>query len=263
MKRKAVYRSWAPSEGSWTSWVKPVLFSALDEESLVQEDQLPSAPVWFEQHLLAPLAEGAVSADEHPYRASHAVRDVALVIDLPGASGTEVGLHAAERGYRPIPLYNAVHSKVAVVDVSEILHALVHGAERVARVPVNAPPAFLLDANRMGGDRVLRPGLFDNRSVCRIADFPSAETLMDAGIARAVLVCEGSPASDLESVLLAWQESGIALWSKRPDDDRDVAPFVLARRSWFRRIPDAIRAALLARRSDGSYGRVIEAPSGG
>ena len=33
---------------------------------------------------------------------------VAVVLDLPGAEGVRVGLELAARGYRPVPLYNAV-----------------------------------------------------------------------------------------------------------------------------------------------------------
>ena len=61
----------------------------------------------------------------------------ALVIDFPGPQSVFAGLAMAERGYRPVPLYNACppppdyppQSRQAVVDMDSILAALVRGAD--------------------------------------------------------------------------------------------------------------------------------------
>jgi len=73
---------------------------------------------------------------------------VALVVDLPGAEGVAAGLAFAGRGYRPVPLYNALPDPhalpplpidvqiqapflrhlAAIVDVMPIVNALKQGA---------------------------------------------------------------------------------------------------------------------------------------
>ena len=113
-------------------------------------------------------------------RASH---DVAIVIDLPGASGAMLGVRLVDFGFRPVPLYNALSPSIVMqgvaglVDVEPIVDVLVEGADTVARARPDACPAFLLDANRAGGDRAPAPGRFDNRSMCWESDFPSPDTL--------------------------------------------------------------------------------------
>src|ERR1043166_8208987 len=106
---------------------------------------------------------------------------VALVLDLPGDEGVWVGLALATRGYRAVPLYNALplplvlrtldppsQHPLAAVDVLPIITVLRQSAQELARIsmPPDAPPAFLLDANRHGGGSPILPDQFDNRSVC-------------------------------------------------------------------------------------------------
>ena len=268
MKRADVHRCWAPADGRWSRWAKPVLFAALEDNAYpilrqVEARSLPPPPAWASALLLrgAETRGGQQVGDHYPYRAAEA-RDTALVIDLPGASGAVLGVQFAELGFRPVPLYNALAAPEAIVDVLPIIDVLVDGAERVAGAPAASPPAFLLDADRRGGSRSLQVGAFDNRSVCRPADFPSAQALYDAGIRRAIVICEVL-APDLEPVLLKWQERGIALWRKRLDDDADASAFVARERWWGRRILERAREALLSRHPDGSYGAIIEGASGG
>ena len=61
--------------------------------------------------------------------------NVAVVLDLPGADGVWTGVALAARGYRPVPLYNAVPGPTtgvwigafaSLVDVAPILAALWH-----------------------------------------------------------------------------------------------------------------------------------------
>ena len=236
--------------------MKPVLFSAIDDDEPKSSPRKTStpAPVWTSR-----LGLDAVDP-EHPYRAV-AASATALVVDLPGAESAIAGADLADLGFRPVPLYNAVASPAAVIDVQPIVDALVVGAERVARARIDGAPAFLLHSDRLGEGRPLHPGKLDNRSVCRAADFPSADTLTRAGIERVVVVCERL-ASDLEEVLLVWQQEGIALQWKSPDDDDAPVPLVLARRWWGRRLFDMARRSALRRREDGSYGALIEPSSG-
>jgi hypothetical protein len=185
------------------------------------------------------------------------------VIDLRGAEGTRAGVGLVEYGFRPIPLYNALQAENPAVDMRPVIEALASGAEAVERAPNDAPPAFLLDARRMGeGVRLARYD-FGNRSICRISDFPSPNALLREGIRRAVLiqVALGRPAPDLEPVLFEWQRCGIALWLKVTRDVAEVAPMVLKRKWWPIRAAHALRVFSFHQRSDGSFGALV--PQGG
>jgi hypothetical protein len=243
MKREDVHRCWAPANEPWSAWVKPVLFANLDEET--EPGPLPPLPEWLHSAAVEPM------------------RDAAVVIDLPGETGTLAGVALASHGFRPVPLYNAVPSPAAIVNQTQIMRVLVDGAERVAAVPLGATPAFLLDANRMGLGQAVLPGRFDNRSICRASDFPAAEILLRAGIRRVLVIQQGSgrPAPDLEIILLAWQSQGIALWRKSADEP--AAPFVLRPRFWISRLLHAVRSAFLRRQADSSYGELVPAAGGG
>src|SRR5262249_50194864 len=139
-------------------WAKPVLFAHLD--SALSHIAVGSAPI---------DVSWSPSSDER----------VAIVLDLPAAEGGLAGLALGGRGYRPVPLYNALPlpfgetllspatiSRVAAVDVLPIISALRMGTKLLAQLslPSDAPPAFLLDANRKGTRKMI-PDEFDNRSV--------------------------------------------------------------------------------------------------
>jgi hypothetical protein len=181
------------------------------------------------------------------------------VIDLPGEASARVGVGFVECGFRPVPLYNAVPAALGVVNLYPIMAALCDGAERVAAAPSGAPPAFLLDADRMSGGRLVTPGAFDNRSMCRESDFPSARTLSEAGIRRVLLIrtTDERPADDLEEILVSWQRRGMALWRKRAEATSAAAPFTLKRRGLLAQFVEEIRRSSLHRRPDDAFGRLV------
>lgn len=264
MKRQDVHRAWAPDDGRWSPWVKPVLFAHLAEE--IEARPLSSPPVWLRREVIAPLegATGTTGATDHPYRVDGRLRDVAIVVDLPGETSAVLGIALAAFGFRPVPLYNAVPSRVGVVELDGIMAALVDGAERIAMLPLEAPPAFLVDANRSRGVQPPAPGKFDNRSFFRESDVPSAETLLQAGIRRVlVLQVDAEIALDLEATLFEWQARGVQLWGKVVNQEGVAAPFVFHRRLWPSRLLHALQRAWLRPRADDTYGRMIETSTGG
>jgi hypothetical protein len=266
VNREDAHRAWAPVGEPWSAWVKPVLFASLAEE--VTPAPLTPAPPWLRKSAIEPLAQASpVAADPraHPYRADQGLRDTALVIDLPGEAGTLAGVAFVAYGFRPIPLYNAVPGPGALVDLRPIMRVLVDGTQRVAAVPPGAPPAFLLDADRMRLGHAVVPGSFDNRSICRESDFPSAETLLQAQIRRALLIRETTarPAVDLASVLFAWQKRGIALWRLGIADTTPAAPFKLGRPFWLRRLAHDVRSFFLSQREDKTFGMFVGGPTSG
>jgi len=217
MNKDELFSIWAPETSLWSPWAKPVLFA----------------------HLEAALSQPAtIQAEVDVSWCPPPSEKAALVLDLPGAEGVLVALSLP--GYRPVPLYNAVPlpfgepdldpltgRAVAAVNVLPIVGALRDGAETLSRMnlPPDAPPAFLLDANRSGGGRRMQPDEFDNRSVSFTTDFPSANFLASHGIKRVILIQRGrvDPQPDLLHSLRRWQDAGFLLERKQIDSPAALA----------------------------------------
>jgi hypothetical protein len=255
MSKEEIYSIWVPDESPWSRWAKPVLFAHIE-------------PVLSE----IPITEAAGDVSWSPPPGDK----VALALDLPGAEGVLTGLALAGRGYRPVPLYNAVplpynellldpltstHTSkaVAAVNVLPILGALSQGAAQLAqlKLPVDAPPAFLLDANRHGDGRKMEPEEFDNRSVSFTTDFPSANFLASRGIQRVILVQRDrlEPQSDLAHSLRRWQDGGLKLERLRLDPPSQPESFEVARPSWYGAMFQRVLCRMGLRRSgSGGFG---------
>jgi len=259
MTTDEIFEVWAPAEARWSPWTKPVLFACMDRAPGMS----PLSVVPFDTNWL-PMAE----------------EKVALVLDLPGADGVAAGLTLAERGYRPVPLYNAVPGPtsslataalpgpIALVDVEPIACALWHGTERLRQLSLvpEAPPVFLLDATRRGEGRFAAPGRFDNRSISFTTDFPSPNFLIAQGVRRAVLVqvAGDQPQPDLAHTLRRWQEGRVGVDLKRLDvagqpvllDVRKPSGFGVL---WHR----TLQLLGLRRHALGGFGGFIPHPSAG
>jgi hypothetical protein len=255
MTREELFDAWAPAGAPWSDWAKPVLFA----------------------HWPRPLPE--VAPDAPAFDLAWIPRPgerFVLVIDLPGVESVRLGLALAAIGYRPVPLFNAVPPPVAepptpglaVVTVEAILAELVRGADQLRASPpsTDAPPAFLLDADRQTATRALVPGAFDNRSVVFATDFPSAVRLAAHGIRRAVLVRSqaGPIGDDLADALRAWQADGFELNVKWLSESGAAVPLALPQRRWWTRLWRWLTAtARLRRDPTGGFGGFIPHPSGG
>jgi hypothetical protein len=264
MNRGDIHALWAPLGATWTPWVKPVLFAQLDE---AREVHPPGPlPTWIHAEIIAPLERQALSTarEPHPYRTARSLDDVAIVIDLPGADGALAGVALAEHGFRPIPLYNALWGPNPVVDLEPIMAVLTGAAPSLEALPPGAPPAFLLNADRMGRNRRRELGNFDNRSLCFPTDFPTATTLRSAGIRRAVLIQSGGdrPAVDLAETLIQWQDQGITFFLARPDIGAPAEPRAVARASWLRRLFHDFERRHLFRNENGGFGALLQLPQG-
>lgn len=258
MNKEDVFSAWAPDKSLWSRWAKPVLFAHLDSTPLVPDTnnlQTATDASWS-----PPIAE-----------------KTALVLDLPGAEGVFVGVALAARGYRPVPLYNAVPlpspesdacRMVAAVNVLPILGALRKTAEQLAAMdlPVDAPPAFLLDSNRQGCGRKMQANEFDNRSVCFTTDFPSGIFLLANGIERVLLVCAtmGPPQTDLAHLLRRWQEAGICLERLGLDHPDQREAFEVQRPSWYGAMFQRVLSTFgLYRANTGGFGAWVPDSSAG
>lgn len=193
--RRLWFETWAPPGSLWSPWAKPVLFAQPPVEEVI------ASP--------APLPP-RISSIRWPAPGDH----LAVVIDLPGVASARLGLVAAGQGYRPVPLFNTTHGRRAVIDVLPIAKALLEDAPALAgiRLPDDAPPTFLLDADRLPRRRG-SPGMFDNRWMVFPQDFPSATRLRSAGITGVLVVRERdlTPETDLRAVLRLWRRGGLSL----------------------------------------------------
>lgn len=249
MNKEECFALWAPADVVWARWAKPVLFTGLDPLLRLPEPDLED---W-----------GVPEASRVPSR-----RNLAAVLDLPGLDAVRTGVALSGLGYRPVPLFNATDGSNAVLDVRPVMLRLVSGAPRIAEqhLRVDAPPAFLLDADRMSPRIPPAPGRFDNRWVTLPQDFPSATFLQAQGVTEALLVQRGrsSPQADLAHVLRRWQEGGLRLLSLDLDRSGDpeplqVDPPSLFRRAWYR----AVAVMGLQRSNVGGFGSVVPEQSGG
>lgn len=249
------FDAWAPQESIWSTWAKPVLFA-----NDIAAAALPPTPQQtFDVGWSAP-------ADE----------STGIVIDLPGSAGVWYALALARAGYRPVPLYNAVPapSRIAepsasAVDLLPVVAALGQAAPELLQLAlrVDAPPAFMLDSNRrVGTNRYLLPGMFDNRSVSLTTDFPSSTFLQSHGIRRVVLVQEINqpPQTDLAHTLLRWQEGGIPILLLNLSRPGEPVHINVKRPPFYRLAFQRVLATLGLRRNPlGGFGGVIPIPSAG
>jgi hypothetical protein len=259
MTKEELFELWAPTGGRWSPWVKPVLFACSPEEPVLAS---PPAP-FFDLSELPSIAE-----------------QTALVLDLPGPDGVQLGLALAAQGYRPVPLYNAIPGPTlptpvpqtqnfsALVNVNAIVDALRSAAPhlRTLNLSDESPPAFLLDANRRGEGQAASPGRFDNRSVSFTTDFPSATFLRAHNLQRVVLVQSGrdTPQPDLAHTLRRWQEGGLQVALKRLDYPGTPIPIEIQKPSAFGLLCQRALAALgLRRHGLGGFGGFIPTPSAG
>jgi hypothetical protein len=249
-----LYETWAPSVGIWTPWVKPVLFAQM------QKQPMGHAPLgdWRQFDLTWVPRPGDAAV---------------IVVDLPGTESVLMGLALAERGFRPVPLYNCCTGPLPVLDVRGVVDALAEGGEvlRSLALPFDAPPAFLLDSRRDKGDVAPAPGKFDNRWITLPQDFPSATLLQSRGYRQAVVVQHRQyPQDDLAHVLRRWQEGGIAIGQVDPSaggartTGLRVQTIKVDRPSSFRAMWYAFMVTMGLRRSSaGGFGGVIPVPSEG
>jgi len=260
--KEAVFETWAPRESVWSRFAKPTLFSFMDDEQMHGSMEMEK--------------DWGVALE----------RETALFVDVAGREGVAIGLIAAERGYRPVPLYNACPfpfsdlypanditsiltvprpeslSAPTAVEVVPIMASLYEGAGKLAQfqIQATAPPVFLVDANRLGHVYFVPEGWFDNRSMLSALDLPSADLLKERGLKRIVLVqTSAKPQRDLLFILIEWQTQGVQMMWQRPWEAWGPKPIVLKRLSPPRALFNRIALAFRHRRHNklGAFGRMV------
>ena len=247
MPKDEIFDAWAPEDVEWSDWAKPVLFAQWPDSVTAPA----TTPEWAQpDYLWLPQSGGRT----------------AVVVDLPAVESVRTGIVFARRGYRPVPLYNTSHGPSPVIETAPLVLELGRGARLLQTIvlPSNAPPVFLIDANRMQPPVPPSPGRFDNRWVVFPQDFPSATFLRSHGVVDVLLIHAGSRVQeDLSHVLLRWQQGGLRILSALPSDtstrELTITPPSWFRRTWYR----AITAARLRRNNAGGFGAVIPVASAG
>ncbi len=212
MSGRAEFEAWAPPEVRWSAWAKPTLFVH------------PPPPTVTTSAAAAlrgpPEPAGARPTSDELGWPRALPKHSAVVLEMPGALAVSTGIALRDKGYWPVPLFNATPGPNPFVDVAPIIRALKEGASalgggRDARVL----PCFLLDVDRCPPGLRSSPGRYDNRSVVFPQDFPSATLMRAEGIEQVVVVVHtpaGSGAApefarDLAHVLYGWQGDGLRI----------------------------------------------------
>ena len=235
------FKIWAPDESIWSLWAKPVLFAKPPPQlfSDVEQKQIPDVGI-------IPPADAST----------------AIIVDLPDSWGVLVGMMLAGRGYRPVPLYDGVFVPKPVqsaVEVDYIVWELFDKADALMRMhlPANAPPAFLLDSNRMAAGTNM-PGTFDNRWQVFSQNMPSASFMHKNGV-RQILLISDTNNDDLAHILYRYQEGGLNILSYRAGST--PLPLNVQRPSRFKQL--AYRFSVLAglkRNPTGGFGGMVPVP---
>jgi len=196
MTGKDLYKAWAPSGPQhWTKFAKPALF--------VQESEFS-----FDKHM---LQIPNIPGDLMRYSGDNTV----FIVDLPGAASVEGALALAQRGYRPVPLYNGINEKNIgglrpVIDNKPIIDALQDGASILESLTIydDAPPVFMLDYNRSNQSGYTF-GMYDNRWSIELDDMPTGQYMVNSGISQVVVWTKGNASKDLLSIIDSYQDMGI------------------------------------------------------
>jgi len=201
MENKLLYKAWAPIEGeTWTRFAKPALFANIHK---IGGWNVPDADI---PHDIRSLTDGKT----------------AIIVDMPGAKGVEIGIGLARIGFRPVPLYNGIHETSNgvmpnIVDNFPIIDALSASVATLRFINGNispkAPPAFLLDSNRDPQLLNTTTMMYDNRWNVELDDMPSFTYMKEQGINRLVIWTEGKIQDDLIPIVNSYRSAGIIVAS--------------------------------------------------
>ena len=200
MTNKEIFRIWAPLNKKWIDWVRPVPFVSINETHQVFR---PSGVV-------------ITCLDKID------MKSTAIIVDLPSDDSVEAGILLAQNGYRPIPIYNGVqHQKGARATTNNegILSALVWGASilKTVKIDDNAPPAFLIDSNRLHRWRI-DLSIFDNSWDVYPQDIPSEDYFLKNGIDKILIIGRKYP-RDLKAIIKEWPKKQVSVYVSNGYDE--------------------------------------------
>ncbi len=192
MNGKETYKICAPYGKKWTDWVKPVAFIGIDtpkETNDIIDYELPTINYLTE-----------------------AKPNTAIIVDLDGVESIKEGLSLAKLGYRPIPVFNGTdptQNAQSTTDNTMIEQLLVWGAQELINIeiPDNAPPAFLIDKNRLNRYKTER-GIFDNSWDLYHQDIPTYKYFLSNNI-DTIIVRGDTINRDISCILHKFQKNKV------------------------------------------------------
>lgn len=194
MTGKEIYRIWAPIGAKWTDWVRPVPFITINDN--------------LKSYKIPDLSNSNISCINKN-------ENTAVIVDLPGLESIKEGIALAKIGFRPIPIYNGTieqEGAKATTDNKIIAIGLVYGASKLKEIELenDAPPAFLLDTNRMNRFKA-DVSVFDNSWDIYDQDIPSAEYFLKNKINK-IIIISNLVQKDLKKILYKFQKQGIEIY---------------------------------------------------
>lgn len=201
VNNKELYKIWAPFDLAWSPWARPVIFENINDSFKTNKC------LSFEQNIVKYVGKGTT--------------DTAIFVDMPAAEGIEEGIALAKLGFRPVPLYNGTEAQdkvESIIDNTEIKWAIIWGAKELKNIELDksAPPAFLLDSNRIERWRE-DVSVFDNSWDIYYQDVPTAEYLLKNGIKK-IILRSLILNRDLKRILRGYQKKGIQIYWAKEDD---------------------------------------------
>ena len=206
MISRDIFNVWAPKGAKWGQWVRPVPFVAINED--------------FKSYDVCDFIIPNVTYIDK------VSNDTAIIVDLSDDEGIKEGIALAKLGFRPIPVYNGTEPQegvMATVDNNVIEYGLIKGAIELQKLTIlnDAPPAFLLDSNRMNRYR-MNDSIFDNSWDIYPQDLPSAKYFLENGINKIIIVGE-KVQKDLKKILYKFQKEGIKIsFVKRYEEPKEM-----------------------------------------
>ncbi|AKF11554.1 hypothetical protein [Sandaracinus amylolyticus] len=262
LEREQIYAAWAPDGAPWSPWVKPVVFAVMERGRSTQVEPIDVS--WAPAPIIETIGEddGYRAAPERVH--TPAKRRAALVIDLPATESVRTGISLVARGYRPIPVFNAA-AGAPPGDVAHLVAGAIAAGTRTlesAALPLDAPPAFLLDSWR--GTGIPTPGTYDGRWIVFPQDFPSARLLRAHGIERAIRrAAQTALDDDLAHVLHGWKDGGVEILGSTPGDASERALDVRPPPGYRSLVRRALAVLGLRRSAAGGFGGIVPVPSEG
>jgi hypothetical protein len=177
----------------------------------------------------------APAAPPTPEQAAAKFARSAVILDLPGPQSVAwAAALARDFGHRPVPTVNNVPHQAGVVPHHQTLGALLYYARQMdtqvrPTIKPDAPPAFILERQRIRNDVTIGSTTYDNRYYHVEGDFPAPVMLKAAGIDTVWYVYPTWAASphwdsdDMNAYLVALDQAGIAVVSLAADCPRPEA----------------------------------------
>lgn len=182
-------QAWIGQESPWRPFQKSTLITFLGEAGVgnyakpVYTDTMAQAE--REAHNFGRLVHDMSPEDRN---------ELAIVVDVPGVEAVAWGATLArDLGVQPVLTFNNIPHQRGVLAQEKVLGALLYYAQELEglRLPPQATPVFLADAQRFAPGRSVSRDEFDNRYYLVPTDLPSAPQFQARGIKYLLYITRG------------------------------------------------------------------------